>query len=269
MKLARAGDEKQIVALIDEQISGIKLIRGVHRTVIIRSFKEAVRHMLHVTNAGIVLRLLRNKRGVDTGHLRLQGLKERFSYIYDKGIWVNGDDAPRSGLGSSLNATRELREKLPGFLDGIGAKSVLDLGCGDFTWMAAMSLKQDYTGADIVPSVIEANKARFPNHTFICADATRDELPKADVVICREVLFHLSFADGRRLLGNVRRSGAIYLLTTSEDSTFINSDISSGDFRPLNLRKRPFGLPAPIATIDDGSVTPTRYLGLWKTADLG
>ena len=195
----------------------LKLMRGEHRTVIIRSFKEAVRHMLHVTNASIVLQLLRNKRGVDTGHLNLQGLKERFSYIYDKGIWMNGDDAPRSGVGSSLNATRELRE----------------------------------------------------NHTFICADATRDELPKADVVICREVLFHLSFADGRRLLENVRRSGAIYLLTTSEESTFINSDIRSGDYRPLNLRKKPFGLLVPIATIDDGSVMSTRYMGLWKTADLG
>jgi SAM-dependent methyltransferase len=225
--------------------------------------------MLHVTNASIVLQLLRNKRGVDTGHLNLQGLKERFSYIYDKGIWMNGDDAPRSGVGSSLNATRELREKLPGLLDAIGAKSVLDLGCGDLTWMGTISLKQDYMGADIVPSVIEATTARFPNHTFICADATRDELPKADVVICREVLFHLSFADGRRLLENVRRSGAIYLLTTSEESTFINSDIRSGDYRPLNLRKKPFGLLVPIATIDDGSVMSTRYMGLWKTADLG
>lgn len=233
--------------------------------VIIRSLKEAVRYVLHVTNTSIILKLLKN---MDTGHLRLQGLKERFTYIYDKGIWVDGDDTPRSGLGSSLNATRELREKLPGFLDAIGAKSVLDLGCGDFTWMAAISLKQDVTGADIVPSVIEANKVRFPNHTFICADATCDELPKADVIICREVLFHLSFADGRRLLENVRRSGAAYLLTTSEDSTFINSDIRSGDYRPLNLRNRPFGLPAPIATIGDGAIMPKRYMGLWKIADL-
>jgi hypothetical protein len=54
--------------------------------VIIRSLKEAVRYVLHVTNADIVLQLLRNKRGVDTAHLRLQGLKERFSYIYDKKI---------------------------------------------------------------------------------------------------------------------------------------------------------------------------------------
>jgi 2-polyprenyl-3-methyl-5-hydroxy-6-metoxy-1,4-benzoquinol methylase len=246
----------------------IKFMSGEHRTVIIRSLKEAVRHMLHVTNASIVLQLLRNKRGADTGHLRLQGLKERFSYIYDKEIWAKGVDAPKSGLGSSLNSTRELVENLPGLLDAIGTKSVLDLGCGDFTWMATVSLKQDYTGADIVPSVIEKNRAYFPNHTFVCADATCDELPKADVVICREVLFHLSFADGRRLLENVRQSGAIYLLTTSEESTFINSDIRSGDYRPLNLRKKPFSLPAPIATIGDGSVMPTRYMGLWKTADL-
>lgn len=235
---------------------------------IMRSLKEAVRHALYVTNADAVLQFLRKKKGVDTGQLHLQGLKERFSYIYDKGIWGNGEKDAKSGRGSNLDATKELRDTLPGFLDAIGANSVLDLGCGDFTWMATVRLKQDYTGADIVTSVIEENTRLYPNHTFICADATSDQLPQADVVICREVLFHLSFADVRRLISNVQESGATYLLTTSEDSTFINADIRSGDYRPINLRKRPFSFPTPLATINDGSIMPTRYLGLWRTSDL-
>jgi hypothetical protein len=134
--------------------------------------------------------------------------------------------------------------------------------------MSTVTLNQQYTGMDIVPSVIEANKARYPDRTFLCADATCDELPKADVVLCREVLFHLSFADARRLLDNVRRSGARYLLITSEDSTRLNFDIHSGDYRSLNLRRSPFKFPAPISTIQDTKVMSTRFLGLWKTADL-
>ena len=58
-----------------------------------------------------------------------------------------------------------------------------------------------------MPSVIFRNQERHgsPSRSFVVADAVSDPLPEADVVLCREVLFHLGFADIRRLLGNVFR----------------------------------------------------------------
>jgi hypothetical protein len=44
-----------------------------------------------------------------------------------------------------------------------------------------------------------------------------------------------------------------------------NSDIRTGDFRMLNLRRRPFGLPPPLLSVPDDRVTPCRTLGVWRT----
>ena len=51
---------------------------------------------------------------------------------------------------------------------------------------------------------------------FLHADITRDPLPRADLVLCREVLFHFPDDDVLRALGNLRaRTRATWLLTTS------------------------------------------------------
>ena len=59
-----------------------------------------------------------------------------------------------AGPGSSLQATDGLRWHFPSILDEIAAKVLLDVGCGDFTWMNRIELRQNYVGVDIVPSVI-------------------------------------------------------------------------------------------------------------------
>jgi hypothetical protein len=43
-------------------------------------------------------------------------------------------------------------------------------------------------------------------------DLVRDPLPRADAVLCRDCLIHLSLEEGRRAPENIRRSGAAYLL---------------------------------------------------------
>ena len=64
----------------------------------------------------------------------------------------------------------------------------------------------------------------------------------------------------------VKASGARYLLATSYVSEQ-NRNISTGDWRPLDLTKAPFDLPNPLMHIDergDGS----KLLGVWKIRDL-
>jgi 2-polyprenyl-3-methyl-5-hydroxy-6-metoxy-1,4-benzoquinol methylase len=59
------------------------------------------------------------------------------------------------------------------------------------------SANVDYTGIDIVPSLIEVNRERVArgelSGRFLVADITRDVLPRADVILCRDCLVHLSF----------------------------------------------------------------------------
>jgi hypothetical protein len=126
---------------------------------------------------------------------------------------------------------------------------------------------------DIVPSLIERNRRQHPQWRFEVADATRDPLPRADLVLCRDLLVHLSFADARAVLRNVRRSGASYLLTTTFPSRTENAEILSGEWRPLNLELPPFSLPPPLQMITEGSdeadgAFADKSLALWRVEDV-
>jgi len=114
--------------------------------------------------------------------------------------------------------------------------------------------------------VIKENNRLYANEKrrFLCLNAVNDELPDADVVLCREILFHLSFADALALLKNVKRPNVQYLIATTDSATLFNADVRSGDFRVLNLRKAPFRLPAPQFVIDDSVSWPGRTMGVWR-----
>lgn len=226
--------------------------------------------------------LLRTLKDVARHGLRRLGYDRHFSYlggsrqqnftaIYDQKIWTHGDEsAPLSGHGSSLQATERLRQALPNVLRRIGAETLLDLGCGDFTWMQHIDLPCNYIGIDIVESVIANNNNDFQSEgrSFIVADFVEEIPVKADVVLSREVLFHLSFNDSLRGLRNALDSGCSFFLLTSDASAAFNADIQSGDFRSLNLEKRPFRLPTPQLRIDDGEVFGGRFVGLWTASDV-
>lgn len=137
------------------------------------------------------------------------------------------------------------------------------------TWMRELQLRQNYIGVDIVPEVVEQNKAQVRSAEFHCLDATVDELPGADTVLCREVLFHLSFADGRKLIENISRKPRKWLICTTDSETLVNADIESADFRVLNLRKAPYRFGEPDAIIADNGLVEGRILGVWDISGKG
>ena len=89
-------------------------------------------------------------------------------------------------------------------------------------------------------------------------------MPDADTILCREILFHLSFEDIHQLLRNFARKPRAWLIATTDIMTFFNADIRSGDFRILNLRRGPFKFPEPDFVIDDSGLIPGRQLGIWR-----
>jgi len=125
---------------------------------------------------------------------------------------------------------------------------------------------------DIVDSVIEQNKAKFRtsnNVSFSLLDATRDQLPTDyDLILCREVLFHLSFDDCRRVVQNVKSTNARYLLATTTAGLEVNKDIVSGGFRNLNLEIAPFCFPMSDYRLKDDWVSSARVLALWRVSEL-
>lgn len=201
-----------------------------------------------------------------------------FTSHYNRGLWGGRESA--SGAGSDSVATRSVREKLPRLLQDLGVKVILDAPCGDFFWMQQVSLDGiQYIGVDIVESVIQKNielHEKEPLRRFIHADITCANLPKSDLVLCRDCFIHLNFQDIALAIENFQRSGAVYLLTTTYPLQKINWDIHTGACRPINLIEEPFAFPPPIALIEEdkpsgapeGEPSFTRSLGLWKLENL-
>ncbi|HUI21170.1 MAG TPA: class I SAM-dependent methyltransferase [Methylocella sp.] len=196
--------------------------------------------------------------------------KYTFSEIYRNNHWGNSESV--SGVGSTEFATRGIREHLPIILSKWGITKLIDAPCGDFNWFKLVQLTKDmsYTGIDIVPALIGENNKKYAdaNHRFILADITTDPLPFADILICRDCLFHLSYKDIFKFLRNFVISGTPFLLTTTykNESKFQNSDILTGEVRLIDLFSAPFSLPPNVAYRFDDFVPPDepREMCLWN-----
>ena len=128
-----------------------------------------------------------------------------------------------------------------------------------------------YIGVDIVRVLVERNQSLFANakRRFPYADITRQMLPRADLILCRDCLVHLSFDDIRLALRNFHRSGATYLPTTNFGPHRINEAIATGDWRPLNFQAEPFNFPPPLRRLVEGcaemnSAYADKSLSLWR-----
>ena len=194
----------------------------------------------------------------------------RFSRIYKQHWWGGVGSESASGRGSSLEATDKVRRGLPDLLKQLECNKMLDLGCGDFNWMRHVDLDVAYLGGDVVPDVIRENQARYSNErvNFIVLDGIRDPIPDdVDVILCREVLFHLSFRHALALLKNIYRSNAKFLIATQIDTGIPNVDVHTGGFRPIDLTCAPFDFPAPLRCIPDDAISENRSLAVWRVAD--
>lgn len=235
-----------------------------------QSIKEVLRQGLLWTGLYGLLYSIRQRHGYQTNHLNAPDRRTRFDRIYELGVWRHTvDQVASSGLGSELGQTEVLRASLPHILHDLDVELLIDVGCGDWNWMSQVDLHCNYIGVDIVDALIQRNSSKFSryNVSFQQLDAVAEELPRCDAVLCREVLFHLSFADGIRLIENVLRN-AKWLIATTDTAIWFNSDIPTGDFRMLNLERAPFRLPSPVKIYPDDGLVPGRCLGVWNTSML-
>lgn len=194
-------------------------------------------------------------------------MQEVFRHAYRHNIW--GDAESVSGPGSGLVRTKRFREEIPSLLGEIGASFLLDAGCGDFNWMKEVQPIEQYLGIDIVPELIVHCRERHggERRTFMHGDITRDALPRADVILCRDCLVHLSFEDALAAVRNFKRSQSRYLLATTFIAFPENFNITTGEWRRLNMERHPFNFPPPDRQIDEYCPHPDgadKRLGLWR-----
>ena len=159
-------------------------------------------------------------------------MERTFAPFYSENLW--GDNESVSGPGSNLTRTAKLRQELPGLLHELATRTLLDAPCGDFNWMKDTQLEiEKYIGVDVVPKLIARNQELYGNdqRQFALLDLTRDELPRTDVILCRDCLIHFSYRHIAAAIKNFKQSGSTYLLTNSYPLWPANTDIRTGDFR--------------------------------------
>lgn len=157
-----------------------------------------------------------------------------------------------SGRGSSVKLANAASNFIVEIIKQFDIKSISDCPCGDLNWIKHIDFKNiEYTGYDIVDELIENNKKIFPEKKFVVFDAINEILPKSDLIISRDFLFHLYLHEGKKVLDNYIKSGSKYLLTTSFNKLNKNTETNSEYrwfFRRINLNIEPYSLKKIISS---------------------
>ncbi len=193
------------------------------------------------TAAGLATALVFCYVAIDAVNHQL--LTNTFNHIYAEGTW--GRDVAgkgTSGTGSTLEITREYRAYVEDFMKKHSVKSVVDAGCGDWSFSSAMDWSNaSYLGIDIASDVIAAvrNKHETDKIKFQVGNIT-DELPAAELLISKDVLQHLSNELVHKFIRNNLRKGKYKWVILTNDRGSENHDVASGGYRAIDLAAPPF-----------------------------
>lgn len=205
-------------------------------------------------------------------------LSDIFKEIFEKNIWASQETV--SGGGSEKLRSQEVQVLIPRLVKGLGVKSFLDAGCGDLNWFPlddVLAAGSTYTGVDIVEDLVTRDyEIAFPRiHPemvdFAVLDIVNQPIKGAfDMILCRTVLFHLSFDHCLMALQNFCESGSKYLLMTTHPNISRNTDIEDGQWRRVNFCLPPFSLPEPLEKWADGPAEGKGdgFIGLWELREV-
>jgi SAM-dependent methyltransferase len=167
------------------------------------------------------------------------GSKEIFTKIYEENAWGFG-----SGTGSTKEYTEDYRNILENFIVENNIKSVIDYGCGD--WQSTQfidwnNIVDSYIGVDIVGHLIEQNNEHFESEVISFKTLEHFEFHHVDLIICKDVLQHLSNDDIENLINQMTLNCKFILLTNDIDETIsVNENIKPGGHRLTNPYLYPF-----------------------------
>ncbi len=198
-----------------------------------------------------------------------------FRRIWADNYWGNAES--RSGGGSSLTQTADLRVSLAAMLQELKITSMLDLPCGDFHWMKEVAFcpEMSYVGGDIVDELIINNRLSYASDRFQfeTLNLKTSDLPQVDLVFCRDCLVHLDINAIQDALCNIKRSKSKLILMTHFTNRRPNQNIETGQWRPINWTQSPYNFPQPLQLIDercsenDGAFRD-KSMALWNVSEI-
>lgn len=182
-----------------------------------------------------------------------------------------------SGPGSTTANAVEVSSLIQETIKEYEIKSILDLGCGDWNWFQHIQLEGiEYQGWDADMDMIIQNQFNHgkSNINFYVKDIVQDNYPDVDLIICRDVLFHMPIALANHVILK-SKSACKYFISTSFREINTNTGIAHGlnwGYYSINLNKNPFNLFCDemkfkremLGTSHDGiTLSPKRYICLY------
>lgn len=178
-----------------------------------------------------------------------------------------------SGVGSFQRATVEIVRWLPRVFRKYSIESVLDCPCGDFNWMKNVNLSSvNYLGLDIVQEIVDNNNRLYSkaNIRFAQHDIISNIPPVADLVICRDLLFHLTNDQQVAVINNFRAANIRYIITTTYPWVTANNDLTKEEkaaqwgFRQINVELAPINLGNPIDILKENQYCQNRNQRMYR-----
>lgn len=174
-----------------------------------------------------------------------------------------------AGYGTTKDGCSKLISELPRIFKQYNITSVLDAACGDFYYMQYVDLTNiNYIGIDFVQEQIDMNKRNYPNYDFRVLNMAADVMPKADLVISRDTLIHISNTNIKRFLKSCYDSGCKYLLTTNFPEV-TNQELGGIlGWRNVNFDQDPWNFSAVESVSEKNNYNPEKYATLYDFNDI-
>ena len=230
-----AGNRRQVDSI---RKAGMELTRS----------KHTVRNRAELMNAlsdDLIRRGDNERITLDTSSVESIARKSRFETIYEKNVWNDGKSfIPLSGPGSSLKNTEHISDFLTRFIYEQRCTSVVDLGCGDLTWISKTAFFNDdtiaYTGIDIAESLITRHSQAYPRKLFLNKDIVCcGDIAPCSLIILRDVIFHLSIRDVESLFRNIHGKFGFIAITSCKNRKN-RDDFDQYHYTERNLHLHPF-----------------------------
>jgi SAM-dependent methyltransferase len=180
----------------------------------------------------------------------------------------NHNEESLSGPGSHIKNTKEAVDIINRTIASKQPETILDLGCGDWNWFKLIELGSCYyQGWDCDEQMIADNRKLY-NRDFRVKDIVTEAYPKVDLIICRDVLFHLPKDMSMQVIDKIKKSSKYFISTTfknTRENRNINNyaKIDGWGYYQINLDIEPFNLKDyEIDTIYEPAMR--RYISVYE-----
>ena len=147
---------------------------------------------------------------------------------------------------SIIQSTNNIGNILNQFIYYNNCNSILDIGCGDLTYIQELDFFKDnlikYTGIDNVENNIKINSSTYTNKKFIYCDMTiYKDIEKVSLIILKDVIVYLKNEDVIKIFNNIKNKFK-YLAITSDINDNNIDDFNNYNFSQKNLHIEPFNI---------------------------